>query len=86
LHKSVSEIMKLTKEELDYWRARSLVVPIGWMKGESETARLINVISKGRVTFREAFNNPFEPIPEDDPELIAQAQAFIKQGKENGSN
>ena len=78
--------MKLTKEELDYWRARSLVVPIGWMRSESETARLINVISKGRVSFREAFNNPFDPIPEDNPEFIAQAEAFIKLGKENGNN
>ena len=74
--------MKLTKEELDYWRARSLVVPIGWMRSESETARLINVMSQGRITFKEAFNNPFDPIPEDDPELIAQAEEFIKQGKE----
>ena len=73
--------MDLTKDELDYWRARSLLVPIGWMRSESETARLINVISKVRISFSDSFNNPFEPIPEDDPELIEQAKAFIKENK-----
>ena len=86
MHKSVSEIMKLTKEELDYWRARSLVVPIGWMRSESNTARLVNAISKGKVSFKQAFINPFEPIPEDDEELYQQALELIKEGKKNGGN
>ena len=78
--------MSLTKEELDYWRARSLVIPIGWMRSESETARNINATSKGKVRFKDAFINYFEPIPEDDEDLYNQALEIINESKKNGDN
>lgn len=58
-----------------------MLVPTGWSRSEFQTARLVSVASKGQVKFSEAFNNYFEELPEDDEDLIKQAEAFIKENK-----
>jgi len=74
----------MTNEEFEYWKARSLLTPIGWAKYEFITARLISCISEGRVRFKDAFINPFEEIPEDDEDFINKAEELIKDKKQNG--
>ena len=73
----------MPNNEFEEWYARSLVIPTGWSKNELQTARIVSSNIKS-VSVKECYNNYLEEIPEDDPELMKQAEALINKGKENG--
>ena len=80
LGKSVEEVQQLTQGEIDYWYARSLMVPMGWKAQEVITARIIASMGRAAgmdVSSADCFNNYLEPITEDDDDLIDEAEAFI---------
>ena len=79
LNKFVYEIDEMPHEEFQYWYARSLVIPMGINESELQTARV--VASNAKISVKECYNEYLEPIFEDDDEFLAEAEAYINQGK-----
>jgi len=77
LKKPVEEIELLTRDELDYWYARSLMIPFGWKRDEYTTARLLSALTGGG-RIKDSFINYLEEQPEDDQEFLDMVAQTLK--------